>query len=140
MDASTVFLGVIALSTLVMATGAVVAAVLAARAVGRLERALKQLQEEIRPLLAKVTIVTEDTSRITALVAAQVERADELLTGFGQRVDEVVALVENAVIAPAREGMAVLAALRAVFQALRGFRDAGAARARADEDDALFIG
>jgi len=140
MDAQTVFLGVIALSTLVMAVGALVAAVMAARAVERLERALKQLQDEIRPLIGKVTVVTQDTARITALVATQVERADQLLAGFTRRVDDVVALVENAVVAPAREGVAVLAALRAVFQALRGFREAGTARARADEEDALFIG
>jgi hypothetical protein len=140
MDAQTVFLGVIAFSTLVMAVGAAVAAIMAARAVERLERALEQLQNEVRPLIGKVTIVTEDTARITALVAAQVERADEMLAGFTRRVDDVIALVENAVVAPAREGVAVIAALRAVFQTLRGFRDPGAARARADEEDALFIG
>lgn len=140
MNAQTVFLGVIALSTLVMAVGAVVAAIYAARAAERLERALKQFHEEVRPLIARATIVSEDTARITSLVADQVARADVLIGEVTRRVDDVVTLVQNAVLTPAREGMAVLAALRAVFEALRGSRGARAATTRPEEEDALFIG
>lgn len=140
MDAQTVFLGVIAMSTLALAIGAIAAAVYAARAARRLERAIAELREDVRPLIARATIVTADAGRITALVAAQVERADALLGDLTRRMDDVVALVQNAVVTPAREGMAVLAALRAVFEALRGFRSSRGSGARAEEEDALFIG
>lgn len=136
----TIFLGVIAISTLVMALGAVAAALFAARAAARLERAIAELREDVRPLIARATIVTEDAGRITALVAAQVERADTLIGDFTRRVDDVVTLVQNAVVTPAREGMAVLAAVRAVFEALRGFRSSRGSSVRAEEEDALFIG
>jgi hypothetical protein len=137
---STVFLGVIAFSTLALAAGAVAAAVYAARAAQRLERALTQLREDIRPLIGRVTVVTEDTARITTLVAAQVERADSLIAEFGQRVDDVVTIVQHAIVAPAREGMAVMAAARAVFDVLRGLKSPRGPSSRAEEEDALFIG
>lgn len=136
----TFFLGVIALSTLVMAVGAVVAAMFAARAAGRLERALADFREEVRPLIGRATLVTEDAARITALVASQVERADVLVADFTRRLDDVVVLIQNAVVTPAREGMAVIAALRAVFETLRGFRNPRGSSGRAEEEDALFIG
>lgn len=136
----TLFLGVIALSTLVMAVGCLVAAVYAARTAARLERTLTQFQDELRPLIARATVVTQDAARITSLVATQVERADVLLADFTRRVDDVVTLVQNAVIAPAREGMAVIAAMRAVFEALRGFRGARGSGGRMEEEDELFIG
>ena len=139
-DTQTLFLGVIALSTLVMAVATLVAAIFAARTAARLERALTQFQDEVRPLIARATIVTQDAARITGLVADQVERADALVADFARRVDDVVTLVQNAVITPAREGMAVIAAIRAVFEALRGFRGSRGAGGRMEEEDALFIG
>ena len=140
MEAQTFFLGVIALSTLVMAIGAVVAAVFAARAAGRLERAVTDLREEVRPLIGRATLVTEDAARITALVASQVERADVLVAEFTRRIDDVVTLIQSAVVTPAREGMAVIAALHAVFDTLRGGRASRGVGTRAEEEDALFIG
>lgn len=139
-EAQTVFLGVIAISTLVMAIGAIAAAIYAARAAARVERTIAELREDVRPLIARATIVTEDAGRIAALVATQVERADVLVGDFTRRVDDVVTLVQNAVVTPAREGMAVLAALRAVFEALRGVQSSRGPSARAEEEDALFIG
>ena len=139
-DTQALFLGVIALSTLVMAVATLVATVFAARTAARLERALTQFQDEVRPLIARATIVTQDAARITGLVADQVERADALVADFARRVDDVVTLVQNAVITPAREGMAVIAAIRAVFEALRGFRGSRGAGGRMEEEDALFIG
>jgi hypothetical protein len=50
-------------------------------------------------------------------------------------------IVQQAIITPAREGMAIVAAIRATFSALRGFRDMGPRPGRgAEEEDPLFIG
>src|SRR5438045_1718543 len=68
-----------------------------------------------------------------------VARADKLVADLAVRVDETLNLVQASVIAPAREGRALLSALRAAFQAVREMRHARARQARSEEEDALFI-
>ena len=55
------------------------------------------------------------------------------------RVDETLNLVQASVIAPAREGRALLSAFRAAFRAVRDLRHARSRQARGEEEDALFI-
>jgi len=137
---ATVFLGVIALATFVMAALQVSAAIYGARLARRLERVVGQLQAEVRPLIAHATTVSDDAARVTALVSAQVERADMLLGDFARRVDETFTLVQNAVVAPAREGLALISGIRAALAALRGVRAGRGDGSRSEEEDALFIG
>ena len=73
-------------------------------------------------------------------LADQVERADAMLTDLGRRVDDTVTLVQNAVVTPAREGLALLAGIRAAVGALRGLRESRGDGNRHEEEDALFIG
>ncbi len=77
-----------------------------------------------------------------SLAAAQVERVDRLFADVSLRVEETATAVQSAIVAPAREGLALLTGVRAAFDALRGMRHAGTpAHASApDEDDPLFIG
>lgn len=137
---SAVFLGVVAVSTLALAVGAGVAAVRVSRTARRLEQAIADLQTDVRPLIARAQVVTEDAGRIAALVARQVERADALLADVGARLDEVVALVETAIVRPVREVVGVLAALRAVVEALRSPRRRPQDGGRVEDEEALFIG
>jgi len=135
-----VFLGVIAAATAVMAVLQVGAVIVLARAARRLEQSVGQLQRDVQPLIAQATTVSEEAARVATLVTAQVERADGMLNDLARRVDDTVTLVQSAVVAPAREGLAIAAAIRAALSALRGFRRSGGAGARHEEEDALFIG
>jgi len=61
-----------------------------------------------------------------------------------ERVDKTLAAAQEFVTGPARQGMAIVAGARAVFDAFRSFRAAarkrGAPRPAMDEEESLFIG
>jgi hypothetical protein len=139
-DWNTVFLGVIAVATLVMALLQVGAVVLATRVAARVDRLVTEVRGEIRPLIARAQGIAEDASRAATLAAAQAERVDALLAVMTRRVDETANVLQNAIAGPAREGVALIAALRAGFAALRGSRATPSTGSRFEEEDALFIG
>ncbi len=133
-----VFLGIIAVATLVMAIMQVGAILVVSRAARRVDRLANQVETEIKPLMANLTEVSQNAVRASALAATQVERADRLFADVSERVDETFTLVQGAIVTPIREGRALVTAVRAGLLALRELR---AARRRATEDeDALFIG
>jgi hypothetical protein len=76
------------------------------------------------------------------LAAAQVERVDRLFADVTLRVEETATAVQSAIVAPVREGLALLSGVRAAFDAFKGMRHANtpAHGAAPDEDDPLFIG
>jgi hypothetical protein len=133
-----VFLGAIAAATLVMAIVQIGAAVTGARLARRLERLADEVHREIRPLVARATEVADEARRAAALAGQQVERVDRLLYDVSQRVTDTAEVLQRTVVGPIREGSAILAGLRAGFEALRGIRSSRPARV--DDDDALFIG
>jgi hypothetical protein len=137
----TLFLGVIAAATLLMAllqVGAVVAALRLAR---RVERLADEVHGEVKPLIARAHAIAEDAQRAAALAAAQVERVDALMSDLSRRVDETAGVLQDALIRPAREGLAIIAGLKAGFEMLRGGRgNSHTPAGRLDEEDALFIG
>ena len=136
-DWSNVWLGVIALATLTMAliqVGVIVGGAILFRRVNALSA---RVERELQPLMDKVNAIGADAARISALATQQAERADALFADVSRRVDTTLAVVQNAVVAPAREGMAVVSALRATIAAVRRKPRQPAGR---DEDDPLFIG
>ena len=67
-----------------------------------------------------------------------IERADKLFSDLVLRIEQTAATLQATLVAPAREGRALLAALRAALSAVRQSR--GRARqGRGDDEDALFI-
>lgn len=138
---SEVYLGVIAAATLLMAliqVGAIIAAVRLAR---QAQQVMTSVQQEVRPLIARANAIAEEASRTVALAAAQAQKADRLVTDLSRRVEETAAVLQEAIVTPAREGLAVFAALKAGLAALRGLRNLGPRDGRhADEEDPLFIG
>jgi hypothetical protein len=136
---SEAFLGVIALATVVMALIQVGAIVALARIARQAQQTLASVQQDVRPLVAKVTAIAEETSRTAAIATAQAEKVDRLVTDLSRRIDETASIVQAAIITPAREGMAIVAALKATFGALRGLKDLRNSR-QAEEEDPLFIG
>jgi len=137
---SELFLAVIALSTLIMAlvqVGAIIAILKIAR---QTQQAVSDLQRDVKPLIAKATAVADEATRTATLVTAQTQKIDRLLTDFTVRFDQTSAVVQQAIITPAREGMAIVAALKAGLAALQGLRDRSRQGRGAEEEDPLFIG
>jgi hypothetical protein len=137
---SEVFLGVIAAATVVMAIIQVGLIVSLQRAMRQAHQTLQGVQQEVRPLLAKATAVADEASRTAVIATAQAEKVDRLLTDLARRVEETAEIVQHAIVTPAREGMALVAGLKAGLAALRGFREMRERRRQAEEEDPLFIG
>ena len=141
-DWALVFLGVIAVATLVMAAIQVGAMIYGARAAQRLEHMLGRLETDLKPVLERAKQVSEDAAKMSALATVQVERVDQVFQDLSQRIDETAVMIPRAVVTPAREGAALFAAVRATVAALRGVT--GGSRKSpptgVEEDDALFIG
>jgi hypothetical protein len=137
---SETFLGVIAVATLLMSIVQVAAIVAILGMVRKGQETLTDLQRDVKPLLAKATAVAEEASRTATVASHQAAKIDRLLTDLAQRVDQTAGIVQQAIITPAREGMAVVAALKAGLAALQGFRERPRHSRTADEEDPLFIG
>ena len=133
-----VFLGVIAAATLAMAIVQVGLIVVAGRLARRVDQLADQVEHELKPLFTNLNALGRDASRAVAVAAAQVERADRMFTDLTARIEQTVTLIQSNIIAPAREGRALFAAVRATIAALRDARRR-ARQGRGDDEDALFI-
>ena len=136
-----VFLGIIAVSVLMMAIVQVAVVVLALRTSERITRLTSQFEQEIRPVVANLQTITADAARATAVAATQVERADKLFNDLAGRLDQTLAAVQSSVLGATRGGGAWLAGLKAALAVLRDLRQSSRTRsASVEEEDALFIG
>jgi hypothetical protein len=135
----TIFLGIIALAGVTLALVQAGVVLFAIRMERRVQKLSAEIEHGIKPLLANLTEVSQNAVRASSLAAEQVERADRLFANVATRVDETFTVVQAAIIAPAREGRAIMTAVRAGMTAFRELR-AARARARMEEEDALFIG
>ena len=136
-----IFLGVIAVATLTMALlqlGIVMYGWMVARKIGRL---VTDVERDMSSIMDSLNGVARDAARATALAAVQVERVDRIFADLTVRVEQTAATVQKAIIAPLREGAAVMAGLRAAVAVLKELTGrSGASGARSEEEDALFIG
>ena len=135
MSLSEVFLGIIALATLVMAVIQIGAIAAVARFARDAQKTLASVQEDVKPLVAKVSALADEATKTATIATAQAEKIDQLVTDLTRRIDETSTVVQQAVITPAREGLAIMAAIRAGLAALRGFRDMRANQARHAEEE-----
>ena len=135
-----IFLALIALATVVMALIQVGAVIIAARLGRRVQQMMTTIQEEVRPLIARANSVAEDASKTAAIASAQAQKIDTLVTDLTRRVEETSVLVQQAVVTPARETLALVAGIKAGLAALRGLRDFRGRTGRVEEEDPLFIG
>ena len=138
-----VYLGLIALGVLVMA-GIQVAAILAVtRAARRASEMATRFEQDVRPIIVNLQKVSEEAARASAQAAAQVDRLDALVASVARRVEETAATVQQTILQPARDGLALLSGLKSVISSFREPREASQApprkAAEAPQDD-LFIG
>ena len=139
-------LGIIAVAVLVMAIVQILAIVAGLRVARRVEQLATDIDKSVKPLLANLTAMSAEASRAAALAAAQVERIDRVFGELAARVDQTLAAAQTFINGPAREGMAIVAGVRAAFAALKSLREATRRRSAArsvpfeEEEESLFIG
>lgn len=141
-DASNLFLGIIAVSVLVMAVLQVAAVIVLARSAKKVLSLTEDLQREIKPLAAKVHAIADEAQRAAALATRQVERVDVLVADVSRRVQDTTASLQSVVTTltgPMRSGGAVVSGLRAAIAALLTTQPDRRVE-RDEEEDALFVG
>ena len=136
-----VFLGIIAVATLLMALVQVSVILCGLMLARRVARMLDQLERDAKPIVESLNAIARDAARAAALAAVQVERVDKVFSDLAVRIEQTASTVQKAIVNPLRDGAAVLAGVRAALAVLKDLtgRSRGAG-ARAEDDDALFIG
>lgn len=145
-DTAELLLGVIALAVLIMAVVQVGAIVAGLRVARRVEHLATELEAGVKPLIANLTAVSAEASKAAQVAATQVERVDKLVADLAMRLDHTMASAQQFVSGPAREGMAIVAGLRAAMTAVQGLRHSSRRRNVSrpltlnEEEESLFIG
>jgi hypothetical protein len=136
-----VFLGIIAVATLLMALVQVSVILCGLMLARRVARMLDQLERDAKPIVESLNAIARDAARAAALAAVQVERVDKVFSDLAVRIEQTASTVQKAIVNPLRDGAAVLAGVRAALAVLKDLtgRSRGAG-VRAEDDDALFIG
>jgi hypothetical protein len=141
-----VFLGLIALSSLVQ--GALL--LMLARGGLRLSRRVQDLQtrieREVKPILDDVNAVARNVSQVSDLAAAQAHRIQDVISGTARKIEETREEIRGVLAHPAAALGDVVAFLKGVRRGLEVYRQLGgfeaqtkgAARRYAD-DEHLFI-
>ena len=123
MDGATLLLGVIAAATAVMAVvqvGMLVCGVLLSRRVNRL---IEVVEEEMRPVVQRVGTLSDDAARLSSMAVTRIERVDRAFARITTRLEETMKSAHDAVVEPARQGIALAHILRAGLAALRSMRE-----------------
>lgn len=136
---SFVLLGVIAVATLTTAIVQVGVFIAARRMTRRIEHLVDRIEHELTPAFGHINAIGRDASRAVALATTQIERVDRLVADLMQRLEDVMAAVQDTVAGPAREGKAIVNAFKAAFDVVLEARRRSRARRRGEDDDVLFI-
>jgi hypothetical protein len=139
-DWNQTFLGIIAAATALMALVQIGAIVVLARVAMQVRDLAATVHRDVRPLIARATAVADEAHKTATLATVQAQKIDRLVTDLARRVDETSLIIQQAIVTPAREGMAVVAGIKAALGALRGLRDLRSRTGAVDDEDALFIG
>ena len=147
------YLGLIALGVLVMAGIQVAAIVAVTRAARRVGEMAARFEHDVRPIVVNLQKVSEEAARASAQAAAQVDRLDALVANVARRVEDTAATVQQTILQPARDGLALLSGLKSVIASFREPREPQGPREGAESrqpppgrrepvapDDDLFIG
>ena len=139
-DWNQTFLGIIAASTVLMALVQIGAIVMLARVAGQVRDLMVTVHRDIRPLIGRANLIADEAQKTAALATVQAQKIDRLVTDLTRRADETSLILQQAIVTPAREGMAIVAGIKAALTALRGLRDYRGRGGSVDDEDALFIG
>jgi hypothetical protein len=140
-----VLLGVIAVAVAIMAIVQIGAIVAGLRVARRVEQLASDIDTSVKPLIANLTTMTAEASRAATLAAAQVDRFDRAFGDVATRLDQTLATAQKFIAGPARDGMAIVAGIKAAVAAFQGLREAARRRSATravdhEEEESLFIG
>lgn len=141
-----IFLGVIALASLVQAVCVIGLAVEGRRLARRLDDLQTRLDREIRPALEQVARIGRNFAEVSDLAVLQVRRLDDLVEDTVEKIEEATGVLRRLVLRPLGPIADILAFLKGlrrgieVYRQLSGFEPErkGTAR-RYAEDEHLFI-
>jgi hypothetical protein len=145
-DTAELLLGVIAVAVAVMAIVQVGAIVAALRVARRVEQLASDMETSVKPLVANLTAMSADASKAASVASAQVERLDRVFGEMAARIDHTLATAQSLIAGPAKDGMAIIAGVKAAINAVRSMREATRRRSAAravtfeEEEESLFIG
>lgn len=134
MVSSTLLLAIIAAATVIMAVVQIGVVICAVRLAGRVNRLAAVVENDIKPTLARVDTISTDVARMTSLASAQAERLDKMVGNLSGQVDEILAVAQDSIVTPVKQGGAFLVGLRAALLAFRG-TTTGSTSASTDADD-----
>lgn len=138
-------LGVIAVAVAIMAIVQVGAIVAGLRVARRVEHLTTELETGIKPLLGNLTTLSTEATKAATLAAAQVERFDKVFGELSTRLEHTLAAAQRLMTGPAREGVALVAGVRAAVSAFQTLRESSRRRTARpgtteEEEESLFIG
>lgn len=140
------FLGLIALASLVQAAFLVVLAASAKRVGRRVDELQRRLDRDLKPSVENIVLVTQNVAELSQIAAFQGRRIDNLVERTLGRVDDDTSRMEEAVARPLNPFAAFMPVIRGVKTGFDVYRRLGGlqARARGDgrqyiEDDQMFI-
>lgn len=119
---SLVFLGAIALFSVLQGVFLLLLAREGLRAVGRVEDLAGRLARELRPAVQEFTRTARNLAAVSDLAAVQARRLDALVAEAVQKVERTQGLLQEVILPSAGRVAAVAAAVRLVKGGLRLYR------------------
>jgi hypothetical protein len=142
------FLGVIALSSVVQA-GFLIGLALGGRRLGRRLDALNErIDRDIRPALDNLGRITRNVAEVTDIVTLQARRVDDLLADTIEKIEDTTDTIRRVIVRPLGPLADVAAFFKgvrrglSVYTQLRGLEAQGRTRPprrHSEEDEHLFI-
>jgi hypothetical protein len=141
-----VFLGLIALSSLIQGALLLVLARGGLRLTKRIQDLQTRIEREVKPILDDVNVVTRNVTQVTDLAAAQAHRIQDVIAETTRKIEETREEIQSVLAHPVAALGDVVAFLKGVRRGLEVYRQLGgfeahtkgAARRYAD-DEHLFI-
>ena len=142
-----VFLGVIALSSLVQAAFLIGVAVSGRKLARRIDEMQTRIDREIRPSLDNLSRISRNVAEITDLATLQARRVDDLLADTVDKIEEATSVIRRVILRPLGPLVDLAAFLKGlrrgvqVYRKLRGLETQGrrSSPRYVEEDEHLFI-
>jgi hypothetical protein len=141
-----VFLGIIALTSVVQAAFLIGLARAGRRLGQRVDALQRRIDEDLRPGLDHLTRLTRNLAEISDLAALQTQRVSEVLSNTLDRVEETTELVQRLVLRPLAPLAEIVAFIKGLRRGLEAYRELGGVSSesratvrRYQDDEHLFI-
>ena len=139
-DSAVVFLAIMAVALAVMAVAQIVLMVVGVKVARQINATAEGLRQDLRPLIEKAHVLTEEATRVTTLARLQVERLDRTMAAAAEQLDTTLGIVQGLMGGPLRQGSAAIAAFKAAMSVVRSIQNRKKPAGKDAEEDALFVG